>query len=90
MVKETIKKFYNLVDPTSREELQAALEAIEIGVAAEVKETFGDATLADGETKIYFPGDELTVGTPLFQDEEMLIPAPAGEWALENGDVSNN
>ena len=89
MVKNTIKQYYGLVDSTSKEELQAALLALESTdtVVEEVKETFGDATLADGESKIYFPGDELTIGASIFIDEAMETIAEAGEYTLENGDI---
>ena len=92
MVKDTVKKFYSLVDASSKEELTAALELLnaevnEVEVVEEAKEAFGDATLADGETKIYFAGDDLTIGTALFADETLETPVGAGEWTLENGDV---
>ena len=102
MVKETIKTFYNLVDASNAEDLKAALEAIEnTEVKEEVKlsedkveevkkevvaEAFGDATLEDGETKIYFPGDVLEQGSVVYIDESQETAAGAGEWVLENGD----
>ena len=90
MVKDTIKSFYNLVDNTP-EALKAALEAFEAEtveqVAEEAKQVFGEATLADGESMIYFEGDTLSVGSKIYADEELTQETGAAEYVLENGDT---
>ena len=94
MVKETLKQMFKLVDTSNKEELEAALLAlstdnIEAEATEEVAEalTFGEATLEDGETKIYFPGDDLTEGSTIYTDEDQTTTATAGEYVIDNGDV---
>lgn len=47
----------------------------------------GSSYLQDGTTEIYWEGDALAVGAPVFLDEAMSQPAPDGIHMLENGDV---
>lgn len=46
----------------------------------------GEATLQDG-TQIYFEGDTIEVGTAIFMDAELSIPAPDGEHIDPSGNV---
>lgn len=47
--------------------------------------TAGSIRLADGNSSIYFEGDELEVGKDVYTDEEMSIHASAGEHIIEDG-----
>ena len=89
--KTTILKFYNAVDATSEEALTAALEALKSEkveeATQEAKQAFGEATLADGESMIYFEGDTLSVGSKIYADEELTQETGAAEYVLENGDT---
>ena len=45
----------------------------------------GSAMLGDGTTPIYFDGDTISVGTAIFTDEAMTMPASDDRWVLEDG-----
>lgn len=79
-LKDLVKKHFNLVDAVEA----PAVEGIEI---KEEKETFGEIKTADGSVTLMYDG-ELGVGTVLsiHDAEGNVIPAPAGEHLLENGE----
>ena len=90
MVKETIKNFYGLADVTIKEELQAALDALDntekVEEVSTAKVELGEATLDTGDA-IYFPGDNLTEGSVIYTDEAQEELHPAGDVVIDNGDV---
>jgi len=45
----------------------------------------GSAMLGDGSTPIYFDGESISVGTKIFTDEAMTMPASDDRWVLEDG-----
>ena len=75
-LKDLVKKHFNLVE--------APAEGIEI---KEEKEAFAEIKTADGSVTLMYDG-ELGVGTVLsiHDAEGNVIPAPAGEHLLENGE----
>ena len=91
-VKSTILNHYNAVDASDKAALEAALakfnEVKVEEVTEEAKQVFGDVTLADGETTLYFEGDSLSVGAKLYADEALTeeISGPA-DLEAENGDI---
>ena len=101
-MKNLFAKTLGLVNPDSKEDLEAALEKfnaevevaneevqlgeVEVTDVIEDKQMFGDVTLEDG-TVLYFPGEELTEGSKLYTDEDQTESAPAGSHTLDNGDV---
>lgn len=91
-VKNTVLSFYNGVDASDKAALEAALakfnEVKVEDVTEEAKQVFGDVTLADGETVLYFEGDTLSVGSKLYADEGLTeeISGPA-DFVTSNGDM---
>ena len=79
-LKDLVKKHFNLVEATEA----PAVEGIEI---KEEKEAFAEIKTADGSVTLMYDG-ELGVGTVLsiHDAEGNVIPAPAGEHLLENGE----
>ena len=75
-LKDLVKKHFNLVE--------APVEGIEI---KDEKEAFAEIKTADGSVTLMYDG-ELGVGTVLsiHDAEGNVIPAPAGEHLLENGE----
>ena len=75
-LKDLVKKHFNLVE--------APAEGIQI---KEEKEAFAEIKTADGSVTLMYDG-ELGVGTVLsiHDAEGNVIPAPAGEHLLENGE----
>ena len=51
----------------------------------EQKLDLGSAMLGDGTTPIYYDGDMIEVGTAIFTDEAMTMPADDDRWVLEDG-----
>lgn len=51
----------------------------------EQKLDLGSAMLGDGTTPIYYDGDMIEVGTAIFTDEAMTMPAADDRWVLEDG-----
>jgi hypothetical protein len=45
----------------------------------------GSTMLGDGSTPIYFDGEEIAVGSAIFTDEAMTMPADDDRWVLEDG-----
>ena len=86
MVKKFAQELYGLVDSQNEEALKTALAALEVKETP-AKKKFGVAMLEDGETLIFFPGDALVDGTPVFEDEELSIPVQDGEYVTSNGDT---
>ena len=41
--------------------------------------------LGDGSTPIFYDGESISVGTAIFTDEAMTMPAPDDRWVLEDG-----
>jgi len=77
-LKDLVKKYFNLT------EAPESVEGIEI---KEEKEAFAEIKTADGSVTLMYDG-ELGVGTVLsiHDAEGNVIPAPAGEHLLENGE----
>ena len=76
-LKDLVKKHFNLVE-------SPAVEGIQI---KDEKEAFAEIKTADGSVTLIYDG-ELGVGTVLsiHDAEGNVIPAPAGEHLLENGE----
>lgn len=51
----------------------------------EQKLDLGSTMLGDGTTPIYYDGEEIAVGTAIFTDEAMTMPADDDRWVLEDG-----
>ena len=47
----------------------------------------GSAMLGDGSTPVYFDGESIGVGTAIFTDEAMTMPASDDRWVLEDGRI---
>ena len=45
----------------------------------------GSSMLGDGSTPIYYDGEEIAVGSAIFTDEEMTMPADDDRWVLQDG-----
>ena len=45
----------------------------------------GSSMLGDGSTPIFYDGESISVGTAIFTDEAMTMPAPDDRWVLEDG-----
>ena len=45
----------------------------------------GSTMLGDGSTPIYYDGEEIAVGSAIFTDEAMTMPADDDRWVLEDG-----
>ena len=45
----------------------------------------GSSMLGDGTTPIFYDGDMIEVGTAIFTDEAMTVPADDDRWVLEDG-----
>lgn len=45
----------------------------------------GSSMLGDGSTPIYYDGETISVGTAIFTDEAMTMPAKDDRWVLEDG-----
>ena len=45
----------------------------------------GSTLLGDGTTPIFYDGDLIEIGTAIFTDEAMTIPADDDRWVLEDG-----
>ena len=45
----------------------------------------GSSMLGDGSTPIYYDGEEIAVGSAIFTDEAMTMPADDDRWVLEDG-----
>lgn len=71
LLKELVKKHFNLV------------EKVEMN---EVEQNFGEIKTADGELTLTYTGDEFTVGTEIFvKTDDGNVPAPDGEHELQGG-----
>lgn len=81
MLKELVKKHFNLV------EAPAEVEETKVEMNEEVVEQiFGEIKTADGELTLTYEGDEFTVGTEIFViTADGNVPAPDGEHMLEGG-----
>lgn len=77
-LKDLVKKYFNLTE---------APESVEGIVIKKDKEAFAEIKTADGSVTLMYEG-ELGVGTVLsiHDAEGNVIPAPAGEHLLENGE----
>jgi|DEB0MinimDraft_10_1074344.scaffolds.fasta_scaffold76057_1 hypothetical protein len=77
-LKDLVKKYFNLTE---------APESVEGIVIKKNKEAFAEIKTADGSVTLMYDG-ELGVGTVLsiHDAEGNVIPAPAGEHLLENGE----
>ena len=77
-LKDLVKKYFNLTE---------APESVEGIVIKKNKEAFAEIKTADGSVTLMYEG-ELGVGTVLsiHDAEGNVIPAPAGEHLLENGE----
>lgn len=77
-LKDLVKKYFNLTE---------APESVEGIVIKKDKEAFAEIKTADGSVTLMYDG-ELGVGTVLsiHDAEGNVIPAPAGEHLLENGE----
>jgi len=51
------------------------------------KVKLGSTLLGDGKTAIYFDGETIEVGTKIFTDEVMTMPAKDDRWVLEDGRI---
>lgn len=51
----------------------------------EQKLDLGSTLLGDGLTPIYYDGDTIEVGTAIFTDEAMTMPADDDRWVLQDG-----
>jgi hypothetical protein len=51
----------------------------------EQKLDLGSTMLGDGTTPIYYDGEMIEVGTAIFTDEAMTMPADDDRWVLEDG-----
>jgi hypothetical protein len=51
----------------------------------EVNLDLGSSMLGDGTTPIFYDGDMIEVGTAIFTDEAMTVPADDDRWVLEDG-----
>lgn len=79
MLKELVKKHFNLVDAPVEEQVELSEEAV-------VEQTFGEIKTADGELTLTYEGGEFTVGTEIFViTADGNVPAPDGEHELEGG-----
>jgi hypothetical protein len=47
----------------------------------------GSVMLGDGTTPIYFDGETIAVGTKIFTDEAMTMPAKDDRWVLQDGSI---
>lgn len=83
MLKELVKKHFNLVEAPVEE----TVEETKVEMNEEVVEQiFGEIKTADGELTLTYEGDEFTVGTEIFvQTADGNVPAPDGEHELEGG-----
>ena len=67
---------------------EMALEHFGIEEATKEPVKYGEARLAgEDEVFIYFPGDDLTVGSEVYSDEGFEDPLADGEYPLESGYV---
>lgn len=79
MLKELVKKHFNLVDAPVEEQVEMSEEAV-------VEQSFGEIKTADGELTLTYEGEEFTVGTEIFViTADGNVPAPDGEHKLEGG-----
>ena len=99
VLRELVKKHFNLVDaPAVTEEVkveeQLSEEVVETTTEETVEETlseevttiFGEIMTADGELTLAYEGEELSEGLAIFVvTEDGNIPAPDGTHALEGG-----
>jgi len=99
VLRELVKKHFNLVDaPAVTEEVkveeQLSEEVVETTTEETVEETlseevttiFGEIKTADGELTLAYEGEELSEGLAIFVvTEDGNIPAPDGTHALEGG-----
>lgn len=66
-------------------DLQLSLKNKEKQMEKQIK--LGSAYLQDGETEVYWEGDQVAVGAAVFLDEAMTQPAPDGIHMFQNGDT---
>jgi hypothetical protein len=79
MLKDLVKKHFNLVDAPVEDKVELSEEAV-------VEQTFGEIKTADGELTLTYEGEEFTVGTEIFViTADGNVPAPDGEHELEGG-----
>jgi hypothetical protein len=79
MLRDLVKKHFNLVDAPVEDKVELSEEAV-------VEQTFGEIKTADGELTLTYEGDEFTVGTEIFVvTADGNVPAPDGEHELEGG-----
>jgi hypothetical protein len=97
VLRELVKKHFNLVDaPAVTEEVKVeeqlseevvettTEETVEETLSEEVTTTFGEIKTADGELTLAYEGEELSEGLAIFVvTEDGNIPAPDGTHALE-------
>lgn len=82
MLKELVKKHFNLVDAPAVEEQETA----QVEMSEAVEQTFGEIKTADGELTLTYEGEEFAVGTEIFVvTADGNVPAPDGEHMLEGG-----
>ena len=97
MVKDLMKRQFSLIDPSNKEEVEAALvalntveevptEKVELEETKPTEVKLGEATLDDG-TRIFFPGDDLSEGSVVYTDDTQETIHPAGDVTIDNGDV---
>ena len=97
MVKDLMKRQFSLIDPSNKEEVEAALvalntveevptEKVELDETTPTEVKLGEATLDDG-TRIFFPGDNLSEGSVVYTDDTQETIHPAGDVTIDNGDV---
>lgn len=82
MLKDLVKKHFNLVDAP------AEVEETKVEMSEEVvsEQIFGEIKTADGELILTYEGEELAVGLPIFVvTEDGNVAAPDGDHALEGG-----
>lgn len=78
LLKELVKKHFNLVEAPVEEKVEMESEVAE--------QIFGEIKTADGELTLTYEGDEFTVGTEIFVvTTDGNVPAPDGEHELEGG-----
>lgn len=65
--------------------LSSILSKVDKVLASLLEPIAGSERLADGTTTLYFEGDTIETGKAVFTDEQMSVPAPEGEHALEDG-----